>query len=89
MRAEGAEGEAATPWRKLLDGWVAIATRFGSVQTLLLMVLFYAFLIGPVGAGAALGRRDFLGKRGLREPGSAWLEADTAKPDLERAKRLS
>jgi hypothetical protein len=78
-----------TSGRRLLDGWAAIAARFGTVQTLLLMVLFYAILIGPPGLVAALVRRDFLGKRGLRGPGSAWLEADTAKPELERAKRLS
>jgi hypothetical protein len=81
--------EAVAPWRRLWNGWLAIAARFGSVQTLLLVALFYAILIGPMGLGAAIARRDFLGRRGLREPGSAWREADSAKPDLERAKLLS
>jgi hypothetical protein len=81
--------EAVAPWRRLRNGWLAIAARFGGVQTLLLMALFYAILIGPMGLAAALARRDFLGRRGLREPGSAWRVADSAEPDLERAKLLS
>jgi hypothetical protein len=36
-----------------------------------------------------LGRADLLGKRGLKAAGSAWIKADSQKPDLERAKRLS
>ncbi len=75
--------------RRLLSGWMALAGRFGFVQTLVILGLFYTFLIGPVGAGAAIARRDLLGKRGLREAGTAWRDADTAKPDLERAKLLS
>ena len=73
----------------LLLGWGAIAGRFGHVQTLMLLVLFYAFLIGPVGLGVMLTRRDYLGKRDLRAEGSAWRDADTSAPDLERAKLLS
>ena len=33
-----------------------------------------------------VARRDLLHKRGLRATGSAWLDADSAAPDLERAK---
>lgn len=76
-------------WRRLWSGWMAIAGRFGFVQTLLLLTLFYTCLIGPVWAVTAIARRDFLAKRGLGAAGSAWLDADTAKPDLERAKLLS
>jgi len=76
-------------WRRLSSGWMAIAGHFGFVQTLLLLVLFYAFLIGPIGMVTALARRDFLARRGFGAAGSAWLDADTAAPDLERAKRLS
>jgi len=76
-------------WRSLLNGWVAIAARFGFVQTILLLALIYAFLIGPVWTVTVIARRDFLAKRGLRAEGSAWLDADTAEPDLERAKLLS
>ncbi len=78
-----------SPWRRLLNGWMAIAGRFGFVQTLVILGLFYVFLIGPIATGAALARRDLLGKRGLREAGTAWRDADTAKPDLERAKLSS
>lgn len=75
--------------RRLLNGWMAIAGRFGYVQTLMLLVFTYAILIGPVAIGMFIGRADLLSKRGLRVAGSAWLDADTAMPDLERAKRLS
>ena len=76
-------------WRRLLNGWLAIASRFGHVQTLVMLMLFYVFLIGPMGIGIALARRDMLHKRGLGQTGSAWNDADTAAPDLERAKLLS
>lgn len=75
--------------RRLLDGWMVIAGRFGSVQTLMILALTYVLLIGPVGLALAVVRNDPLAKRGLREAGSAWLDADTAKPNLERAKLLS
>jgi hypothetical protein len=75
-----------TLWRRLLDGWLAIAGRFGHVQTLLILALFYGILIGPFGLGAALIRRDLLEKRGLGAAGSAWVDANPAAPDLERAK---
>jgi hypothetical protein len=75
--------------RRLLNGWMIIAGRFGSVQTLMILVLTYVLLIGPVGLVLAIGRSDPLAKRGLRAVGSAWLDADSAKPDLERAKLLS
>jgi hypothetical protein len=68
---------------------MAIAGRFGFVQTLVILGLFYVFLIGPVALGIGLARQDLLGKRGLREAGTAWQDADTAKPDLERAKLLT
>ena len=84
-----AEQSSSGTGRRLLNGWMAIAGRFGYVQTLVLLVFTYAILIGPVGIGAFIGRADLLGKRGLKTGGSAWLEADSAKPDLERAKRLS
>ena len=72
--------------RRLLNGWMFIAARFGHVQTLMLLVLVYGILIGPVGIGASLLRRDFLSKRGMWAGDSAWREADSSKPDLERAK---
>ncbi len=75
--------------RRLLIGWATIAGRFGAVQTLMILSMTYVLLIGPVGLALAIGRSDPLAKRGLRAVESAWLEADSAKPDLERAKLLS
>lgn len=71
--------------RRLYAGWMQIVGRFAYVQTLVILSIFYGLMVGPWGAGAALLRRDLLDKRGLRESGSAWREADTAKPDLDRA----
>ena len=71
----------------LKAGWMTIVARFGEVQTLVILGLFYAFLMGP--AWAFISRQDPLMKRNMREPGGAWLEADTSAPDLERAKRLT
>src|SRR4030095_8279072 len=34
--------------RRLLNGWMAVAGRFGSVQTLLLLLTLYIVVIGPV-----------------------------------------
>lgn len=76
-------------WRRLLDGWYAVAGRFGAVQTLLILAIAYVFILGPVALASAVARRDHLGKRGLRSSGSAWEESDSAKPDLERAKLTS
>ncbi len=75
--------------RRLLNGWMAIAGRFGSVQTSMILVLMYGLLIGPVGLALAIGRSDPLAKRGWKTVKPVWLDADTAKPDLERAKLLS
>jgi len=75
--------------RRLLDAWMAIAVRFGEVQTLVLLAIFYALLLGPASLVSRLARRDMLGKRGLREPGSAWREADTAGADLDRSRLQS
>ena len=73
--------------RRLLHGWMAVAGRFGQVQTLMILVVVYGILIGPVGIFLRVTRRDLLDKGGLWAPGSAWQEADSAAPDLERAKR--
>ncbi len=75
--------------RRLLNGWMAIVARFGFVQTLVILSIFYALLIGPVALLGVLTRRDLLDKRALRSDDSAWLEADTAVADLERAKRMT
>jgi hypothetical protein len=82
--------EAAKPLRRrLYEGWLVIAAHFGEIQTQILVALIYAFAIGPMAIVIAVARKDFLHKRNLRTPGSAWNEADTVrKPDLERARRM-
>jgi hypothetical protein len=72
--------------RRLRDGWGAIAGRFGFVQTLVILAICYAALLGPMALVFTVARRDLLDKRRLGASGSAWCRADTAKPDLERAK---
>lgn len=74
-------------WRRVLDGWLAIMARFGEVQTLVLLGLVYALVIGPAGLGAALARRDFLDKSGLRRPGTAFRESDSDPATLDRVKQ--
>jgi hypothetical protein len=73
-------------WRRLYVGWLAIAGRFGHVQTLVVLSIFYAFVLGPVSLGIAISRGDLLAKRGLHASESAWREADSARPELERAR---
>jgi hypothetical protein len=75
--------------KRLLQGWGAISARFGFVQTLVILGFFYALLIGPIALAGSLTRRDPLDKRGLGSSESAWQKADSAKPDLERAKLTS
>ena len=76
-------------YRRLLNGWMAIVARFGFVQTLVILSIFYVLLIGPVALVAALTRRDMLNKRTLRTADSAWLKPDTTSNDLERAKQMT
>jgi len=73
--------------RGLKAAWMTIMAHFGEVQTLVILGFFYAFLLGP--AWLFIARQDPLAKRRMRESGGAWLEADTAEPNLERAKRLT
>lgn len=74
-------------WRRLLDGWMQIAARFGEVQTLALLGLIYVLVIGPAsGISRAFGS-DFLSKRGIGEGGTAWREADTRPPELDNVKQ--
>jgi hypothetical protein len=76
-------------WRRLYEGWLLVAARFGEAQTLVIVGLTYGLVLGPAALLMRLGRGDPLHRRELRIPGSAWREADsTAAPDVERAKRL-
>jgi hypothetical protein len=87
-RSAGSE-PAAEGWRRLLAGWMAITARFGFTQTLVILTLFYALLLGPAALAFGLARRDLLERRGLRAGGSAWRDADSAAPNLERARVTS
>jgi hypothetical protein len=89
LNATDTEAQSPGFFRKLYLGWLEIAARFGEVQTLIVVALVYAFVIGPTAAAIAIGRGDLLHKRGLYGEGSVWNEADsTSDPDVERAKRL-
>ncbi len=72
-------------YRRLYEGWLTIAGHFGEVQTLVVIGISYIVVIGPV--ALIMGRKDLLHKRALA-PGSAWTDADTSAPDLDRAKRM-
>ena len=76
-------------WRRLLGGWTAVAGRFGAVQTLVVLGLFYALLIGPLGLASRLTGRDHLRKRPLANGETGWCAADSAPADLERARLTS
>ncbi len=72
--------------RRLYAGWMRVAARFGSIQTLLMLGLFYATLIGPASLVFRFVRGDLLDKRHLGAGDTAWQEVDSSPPDLERAK---
>ena len=89
MTATDTEAQDPGFFRKLYLGWLEIAARFGEVQTLIIVSLVYALVIGPMAVAISIGRGDLLHKRNIYAEGSAWSEADsTPDPDVERAKRL-
>jgi hypothetical protein len=75
--------------KRLLGGWLVIAARFGATQTHVVLGLFYAFLIGPAALISRLAGKDLLDKRRSDGTDTAWREADSSPPDLERAKLTS
>lgn len=75
--------------RRLYTGWLTIAARFGSTQTMVILGFFYALLIGPASVVSRLAGRDLLDKRHLGDGDTAWRDADSSPPDLERAKLTS
>jgi len=79
--------ERRSVWRSLYDGWLAIASRFGHVQTLVILSIFYVVILGPIALGIAVARGDLLAKRGLGLLGSTWREAESTPPEMERARR--
>lgn len=75
--------------RRLLAGWTAVAGRMGSVQTLVMLGLFYVVLVGPLAITTRLFGKDFLDKRKGSPDGTAWQDSDSSPPDLERAQRMT
>ena len=75
--------------KRLFQGWMVITARFGFVQTLVILTMFYAVLLGIPALVVGIARRDLLERRGLGVEGSAWRTADSSAPDLERARQLS
>lgn len=75
--------------RRLHAGWLAIVARFGLAQTSVVLGFFYALLIGPAAVISRAAGRDLLDKRHLGNGDTAWRDADTSPPDLERAKLTS
>ena len=74
--------------RRLYEGWLLIAAHFGEIQTQVILMITYVLVIGPVSLGLAVARKDLLHKRQVHGGKSAWNVADTAAPDLGRARRL-
>ena len=75
--------------KRLYQGWLVVAGRFGATQTQVVLGLFYALLIGAAAIFTRVSGKDLLDKRHLGEGDTAWREADSAAPDLERAKLTS
>ena len=76
-------------WKRLLVGWAAVAGRFGAAQTLVVLGLFYALMIGPLALVSRLLRKDHLRKRPLGSGEPGWCVADSSPADLERARLTS
>jgi hypothetical protein len=76
-----------SPRRRLLDGWMQVAARFGEVQTLVLLGFVYALVLGPASLVARALGNDFLAKRGLGAAGSAWRDAESRPPLLDNVKQ--
>ena len=72
--------------KRLYQGWMAIAGRFGGIQTVVLLTFFYFLLMGPISAFSRLSGADYLDKRHLDRGRTAWRDAESSPPDLERAK---
>jgi len=73
-------------YRRLYESWLAIAGHFGEVQTSVILFVSYVIAIGP--AAVVMARKDLLHKKQLRAGATAWNDAESPVPDLERAKRL-
>ena len=74
--------------RRLYEGWLLIAAHFGEIQTRVVLMIAYVFVMGPMSVALIVARKDLLHKRQVHGASSAWNVADTAAPDLGRARRL-
>ena len=76
-----------TPSARLWSGWVAIAHRLGEAQTVVLLSLVYATVVGPMALLLRLfGRGDLLELRRPRT-GSFALPKRAIPTDRERCER--
>jgi hypothetical protein len=73
-------------YRRLYEAWLVITGHFGEVQTHVILFFSYVLAIGP--AALFMARKDLLNKKQLDPGATAWNDADSTLPDLERAKRL-
>ena len=85
MSAE--KSEKPSIGRRLLEGWMRIAGRFGGSQTLVILSMLYAFLIGPVAAGLVIGWTAPAGRLPALKPRkrSPPMRFSTASPRMLRA----
>jgi hypothetical protein len=78
-----AEGARSLP-RRVLERWKSAAHAIGVVQTRMLMVIMYVFMVLPTG----LLMRAFTDPLHLKHPGKGnWMPAKHEKPTLENARR--
>jgi hypothetical protein len=73
--------------RHVKQGWMAFASRFGRIQTALLLLLVYALVIGPLALVLrVIGRQDLLELR--RPAGPSFAHRKQQVPtDRERCER--
>ena len=75
------------PIARLGAGWMRIAQRLGEVQTVVLLTLVYATVLGPLALWLRLvGRADLLALRQARGESFA-LPKQQVPTDLERCER--
>jgi hypothetical protein len=67
-------------------GWMVFAHALGSVYTMVLLILAYLIIIGPIAIVLWFARRDFL-ERKLHRGSSYWREHELTQNTLETAQR--
>ena len=69
--------------RRLWEGWKRVARAIGNFQARVLLTIFYAVLIAPVG----LVFRLFADPLRIRRPCETWLDRSADGTDLVTARR--